>query len=114
MKSISLLTLITICIVGCKTTTPSVPETEPEPTPPTRQEPKEKTVSRIVLSVDSGGNISIDNKTIGLDDIPNIVTGSPRVMIRANSATPYNTVEKIMAKLGEVGVTDLIFATYEN
>jgi biopolymer transport protein ExbD len=107
--TILLLVLIITCLCGCSTTAPRAPA-------PEKQQPQQAVdnlmVDRVTVSVDAAGNISIENEKLELSELSEKIQTSP-VIIRANTATPFKTVQEIMSKLAEEGVTDIIFATFD-
>jgi len=79
----------------------------------------EDTKGRMMLSVDANNQIYVGTAPVTIDELkvaiereldlnPNL-----RVLIRADQAVLYETLKTIMIACGEVGATDLIYATFE-
>jgi biopolymer transport protein ExbD len=74
---------------------------------------------RMIVSVDANGQIYVDVTPVSLEELQNEVTteldknSNLRIFIRADKRVPFKTTKDIMIACGEVGATDLIYATYE-
>ena len=74
---------------------------------------------RVVLSVDANDQIYFGMVPVTIDELKEIVAAeldldpNLRLMIRADERVVYETSKKIMMACGEVGATDLIYATFE-
>jgi len=74
---------------------------------------------RMSLSVDANNQIYIGTVPVTLEELQQLVSeeldANPdlRVFIRADDRVEYKTTKDIMIACGEVGATDLIYATYE-
>jgi len=74
---------------------------------------------RMSLSVDANNQIYIGTTPVTLAELQQLVSEeldvNPdlRVFIRADDRVEYKTTKDIMIACGEVGATDLIYATYE-
>ena len=74
---------------------------------------------RIVLSVDANDDIYIGMVPVTIDELKEFISEeldldpNLRLMIRADARVEYGTCKDIMIACGEVGATDLIYATFE-
>jgi len=74
---------------------------------------------RMSLSIDANNQIYIGTVPVSLKELQKAVSeeldANPnlRVFIRADDRVEYKTTKDIMIACGEVGATDLIYATYE-
>ena len=79
----------------------------------------EDTKGRMMLSVDANNIIMSDPLPVTIDELKDLVeteldlNPDLRVLIRADQAVEYKTCKEIMIACGEVGATDLIYATFE-
>ena len=74
---------------------------------------------RMTVSVDANGQIYVDTTPVSLDEFRDQVAKeldeNPdlRVFIRADKRVPFKITKEMMIACGDVGATDLIYATYE-
>jgi len=74
---------------------------------------------RVVLSVDANDQIYFGMVPVTIDELKEIIAAeldldpNLRLMIRADERVEYKTSKDIMIACGEVGATDLIYATFE-
>jgi biopolymer transport protein ExbD len=74
---------------------------------------------RMSLSIDANNQIYIGTVPVSIKELQQAVSkeldANPnlRVFIRADDRVEYKTTKDIMIACGEVGATDLIYATYE-
>jgi biopolymer transport protein ExbD len=74
---------------------------------------------RMIVSVDANSQIYVDVTPVSLQELQDEVAAeleknpNLRVFIRADKSVPFKTTKNIMIACGEVGATDLIYATYE-
>ena len=74
---------------------------------------------RIVLSVDANDQIYVGMVQVTIDELKEFIGAeldldpNIRLMIRADERVEYGTCKEIMIACGEVGATDLIYATFE-
>ncbi len=74
---------------------------------------------RIMLSVDANGQIYVGPAPVSLDELKVLIdeeldiNPDLRVLVRADTRVIYETLKKIMMACGEVGATDIIYATFE-
>jgi biopolymer transport protein ExbD len=74
---------------------------------------------RVILSVDANDQIYYGMVIVTLDELKEIIAQELeldpdlRIMIRADQTVLYEQLKKIMIACGDVGATDLIYATYE-
>jgi len=74
---------------------------------------------RIVLSVDANDQVYVGMLPVTIDELKEIISTeldldpNLRLMIRADQRVEYKTSKDIMIACGEVGATDLIYATFE-
>ena len=74
---------------------------------------------RIVLSVDANDQIYFGMVPVTIDELKENIAAeldldpNLRLMIRADQRVEYKTSKDIMIACGEVGATDLIYATFE-
>jgi biopolymer transport protein ExbD len=79
----------------------------------------EDTKGRMMLSVDANNQIYAGTVPITIEELKELVNAEldlnpdMRILIRADKAVLYETCKKIMIACGEVGATDLIYATFE-
>ena len=72
-----------------------------------------------MLSVDANNIIYVGTLPVTIDELKDLVeteldlNPDLRVLIRADQAVEYKTCKEIMIACGEVGATDLIYATFE-
>ncbi len=74
---------------------------------------------RVVLSVDANDQIYFGMVPVTIDELKENIAAeldldpNLRLMIRADERVEYKTSKDIMIACGEVGATDLIYATFE-
>jgi len=74
---------------------------------------------RLVLSVDANDQIYIGMVPVTIDELKEIVSAeldldpNLRLMIRADERVEFRVNKEIMIACGEVGATDLIYASFE-
>ena len=79
----------------------------------------EDTKGRMMLSVEANNIIYVGTLPVTIDELKDLVeteldlNPDLRVLIRADQAVEYKTCKEIMIACGEVGATDLIYATFE-
>ncbi len=79
----------------------------------------EDTKGRMMLSVDADNKIYVGTVPVTIDELKTFVSdqldANPelRILIRADHRVEYKTNKEIMIACGEVGATDLIYATFE-
>ena len=79
----------------------------------------EDTKGRMMLSVDAANQVYVGTRPMTLEELKEEVrieldmNPDLRVLIRADQRVVYKTCKDIMMVCAEVGVTDLIYATFE-
>jgi biopolymer transport protein ExbD len=79
----------------------------------------EDTKGRMMLSVDAENQVYVGTLPVTLDELKTMIDAelelNPelRILIRADKRVEYKTCKDIMIACGEVGATDLIYATFE-
>lgn len=79
----------------------------------------EDTKGRLMLSVDKNNQIYAGTVPVTISELKELVSAeldrNPdlRILIRADERVEYKTNKDIMVACGEVGATDLIYATFE-
>ncbi len=79
----------------------------------------EDTKGRMMLSVDANNQVYVGTVPVTIDELKELVNDeldlNPelRILIRADERVEYKTNKDIMIACGEVGATDLIYATFE-
>jgi len=79
----------------------------------------EETKNRMMLSIDANNQVYIGTRPVTISELKDEVdvelTANPelRILIRADRRVEYKTCKDIMRACGEVGATDLIYATFE-
>lgn len=79
----------------------------------------EDTKNRMMLSIDANNQVYIGLRKVTIEELQEEVdvelTANPelRILIRADRRVEYKTCKDIMKACGEVGATDLIYATFE-
>ncbi|MAI20583.1 MAG: hypothetical protein CMF28_05065 [Kiritimatiellaceae bacterium] len=79
----------------------------------------EDTKGRMMLSVDANNQIYAGTLAVTIEELKSLIDteldANPdlRVLIRADQLVEYKTCKEIMIACGEVGATDLIYATFE-
>ena len=74
---------------------------------------------RLVLAVDANDQIYIGMTPVTIDELKEVINEeleldpNLRIMIRADERVPYKTSKEIMIACGDVGATDLIYASFE-
>jgi biopolymer transport protein ExbD len=77
------------------------------------------TTGRMMLSVDANNDIYVGLTPVDIDqlkvEVERELERNPelRILIRADHRVEYKTCKEIMIACGEVGATDLIYATFE-
>ncbi len=66
---------------------------------------------QIIFIVDANGKITHNNKQIKLEDFPSIINNSESVHVETHQSIPYETIQPIVIKLAEIGITDVNFHT---
>lgn len=78
------------------------------------------TKGRIMLSVDADNQVYVGTAPVTLEELKEILSEELdqdpdlRVLIRSDKQVEYKTNKDLMTACGEVGATDLIYATFEN
>jgi len=79
----------------------------------------EDTKNRMMLSIDANNIIYAGTLPVTIDELKALIDGelnnNPelKILIRADERVEYKTCKEIMIACGEVGATDLIYATFE-
>lgn len=79
----------------------------------------EDTKGRMMLSVDANNQIYAGTVPVNIEELKQLVNAEldrnpdVRILIRADERVEYKTSKDIMIACGEVGATDLIYATFE-
>ena len=79
----------------------------------------EDTKNRMMLSIDANNQTYVGTQPVTIDELKVLIDGelelNPelRIYIRADQQVEYRTCKDIMIACGEVGATDLIYATFE-
>lgn len=79
----------------------------------------EDTAGRMMLSIDANNQVYIGLTEVDIDQLKTEIESeldlNPdlRILIRADRKVEYKTCKEIMIACGEVGATDLIYATFE-
>ncbi len=79
----------------------------------------EATTGRMMLSVDANNVIYVGKLPVMVDELKDLVdeemnrNPDTRILIRADHRVEYKTCKDIMIACGEVGASDLIYATFE-
>ena len=74
---------------------------------------------RLVLTVDAFDQVYVGMVPVTIDEMKEIISEeldldpNLRIMIRADERVEYKTTKKVMIACGEVGATDLIYASFE-
>jgi biopolymer transport protein ExbD len=77
------------------------------------------TKGRMMLSVDANNQVYVGTQPVNMEELKVLVSAeldlNPelRILIRADGRVEYKTNKDIMVACGEVGATDLIYATFE-
>ncbi len=77
------------------------------------------TKNRMMLSVDVNNQVYVGTTPVTIEElkvqVDEELTANPelRILIRADKRVIYKTCKDIMIACGEVGATDLIYATFE-
>ena len=78
----------------------------------------EEVKDRMMLSVDMNGQVYVGLRPVSIDELKVEVEAeldaneNLRVLIRADERVEYKTLKEIMIACGDVGATDLIYATF--
>ena len=79
----------------------------------------EDTKGRMMLSVDANNQIYAGTVPVTIEELKQLVEAELdlnedlRILIRADRRVEYKTCKEIMIACGDVGATDLIYATFE-
>jgi biopolymer transport protein ExbD len=79
----------------------------------------EEVKGRMMLSVDANNQVYVGTQPVNIEELKVLVNAeldlNPdlRILIRADGRVEYKTNKDIMIACGEVGATDLIYATFE-
>jgi biopolymer transport protein ExbD len=79
----------------------------------------EEVKGRMMLSVDAANQVYVGTQPVTIEELKVLVNAeldlNPdlRILIRADGRVEYKTNKDIMIACGEVGATDLIYATFE-
>jgi biopolymer transport protein ExbD len=74
---------------------------------------------RIMLSIDAENTVYLNTQPVTIDELKTLIAAeldldpNLRVLIRADERVEYEMCKKLMIACGEVGATDLIYATFE-
>ena len=77
------------------------------------------TKNRMMLSIDANNQVYVGTTPVSIDElkiqVDTELNNNPelRILIRADQRVEYKTCKDIMIACGEVGATDLIYATFE-
>ena len=77
------------------------------------------TKGRMMLSIDANNQVYVGTEPVNLEQLKDRISNeldlneNLRVLIRADKRVEYQTCKEIMVACGEVGATDLIYATFE-
>jgi biopolymer transport protein ExbD len=79
----------------------------------------EDTKGRMMLSVDANNQVYVGTVPVTIEELKQLIdeeltlNEDTRILIRADHRVEYKTCKEIMIACGEVGATDLIYATFE-
>lgn len=79
----------------------------------------EDTKGRMMLSIDAENQVYYNTQPVTLEELKPLIEAelelNPelRILIRADRRVEYKTCKDLMVACGEVGATDLIYATFE-
>ncbi|VGO11649.1 Biopolymer transport protein ExbD [Pontiella desulfatans] len=79
----------------------------------------EDTKGRMMLSIDADNQVYVGTQPVELEELKTLIDSeldlNPelRILIRADHRVEYKTCKDLMIACGEVGATDLIYATFE-
>ena len=79
----------------------------------------EDTKNRMMLSVDANNKIYAGTLPVTIEELKALIddelnnNSELKILIRADERVEYKTCKEIMIACGEVGATDLIYATFE-
>ncbi len=79
----------------------------------------EDTKGRMMLSVDANNQVYAGTQPVTIEELKALINAEldlnpdTRILIRADQSVEYKTCKEIMIACGEVGATDLIYATFE-
>ena len=77
------------------------------------------TKNRMMLSIDANNQVYVGTTPVSIEElkvqVDTELNANPelRILIRADQRVEYKTCKDIMIACGEVGATDLIYATFE-
>ena len=75
--------------------------------------------NRMMLSIDANNQVYVNTTPVTIEELKVLVddeltaNNELRILIRADKRVEYKTCKDIMVVCGEVGATDLIYATFE-
>lgn len=75
---------------------------------------------RGTISLDGDGNIYLGARSVGIEtmqeEIKTALSSNPelRIHVRADQATPYGEIKKVLRACAEVGAYEVIYATYQS
>jgi biopolymer transport protein ExbD len=79
----------------------------------------EDTKNRMMLSVDANNQVYVGTTPVTITELKDMIdveldlNPDLRILIRADKRVEYKTCKDIMIACGDVGATDLIYATFE-
>ena len=79
----------------------------------------EDTKGRMMLSIDANNQVYVGTQPVTIEELKVLIDGelelnpNLRILIRADERVEYKTCKELMIACGEVGATDLIYATFE-
>jgi biopolymer transport protein ExbD len=79
----------------------------------------EDTKNRLMLSIDANNQVYVGTSPVTIEELKDVIeieldlNPELRILIRADKRVQYKTCKEIMIACGDVGATDLIYATFE-
>jgi len=79
----------------------------------------EDTKGRMMLSIDANNQVYVGTAPVTTEELKALIDAeldlnpNVRILIRADARVEYKTCKDLMIACGEVGATDLIYATFE-
>jgi biopolymer transport protein ExbD len=79
----------------------------------------EDTKNRMMLSIDANNQVYVGTSPVTIEELKDMINieldfnPELRILIRADKRVEYKTCKDIMIACGDVGATDLIYATFE-
>lgn len=79
----------------------------------------EDTSGRVMLSIDANGQVYYQTVPVTIEELKPLIVAEldmnpkARVLIRADKRVEYKICKEVMIACGEVGATDMIYATFE-